>query len=64
MKRLDACVGDNLHRGLLFVKLLYGTRVLSLVYMSVRAVPRRAFVLVVAGYAARKGWTWARRARA
>lgn len=102
--RLDVWVGDHPHRGLLFIKLLYGTRVLSLVYMSVRAVPRRTFVLfdaigatvwlavllplgwfagtqlavwqrsvpkaelvllvvVVTGFAIRKGWSWARRAR-
>ncbi len=103
--KLDAWVGDHPHRGLLFIKLLYGTRVLSLVYMAVRGVPRRTFVLfdtagavvwlavllpigwfagkqlealqqtvpqaqvlllvlfaaVVVG---KKGWTWARRARA
>lgn len=42
--KLDRWVGDHPHRGLLFVKLLYGTRVLSLVYMSVRRVPTRRFV--------------------
>lgn len=103
--KLDRWVGDHPHRGLLFVKLLYGTRVLSLVYMSVRQVPARRFILfdavgaalwlavllplgwfagtqlatlqrsvpqiefvllavAVAGLAARRGWTWLRRARA
>ena len=43
--KLDRWVGDHPHRGLLFVKLLYGTRVLSLVYMSVKEVPTRRFVV-------------------
>ncbi|HDH24934.1 MAG TPA: hypothetical protein ENH00_01900 [Actinobacteria bacterium] len=43
--KLDRWVGDHPHRGLLFVKLLYGTRLLSLVYMSVREVPTRRFVM-------------------
>ncbi|NOY56242.1 MAG: hypothetical protein GXP34_09685 [Actinobacteria bacterium] len=43
--KLDRWVGDHPHRGLLFVKLLYGTRVLSLVYMSVKEVPTRRFVM-------------------
>lgn len=43
--RLDGMVGEHPHRGLLFVKFLWGTRTLSIVYMASRKVPTRTFVV-------------------
>lgn len=43
--RMDRWVGESPHRGLLFVKFLWGTRTLSIVYMASREVSTRTFVL-------------------
>lgn len=43
--RMDRWVGESPHRGLLFVKLLWGTRTLSIVYMASREVSTRTFIL-------------------
>lgn len=42
--RLDRWTGQRPHRALLFVKFVYGTRILSISYLSVRGVPLRRFV--------------------
>ncbi len=43
--RMDRWTGESPHRGLLFVKFLWGTRTLSIVYMASRDVSTRTFVL-------------------
>lgn len=42
--RLDRWTGQRPHRALLFVKFVYGTRILSISYLSLRGVPRQRFV--------------------
>ena len=43
--RMDRWVGESPHHGLLFVKFLWGTRTLSIVYMASRGVSPLTFML-------------------
>lgn len=43
--RLDRVTGDHPHRALLFVKFIYGTRILSISYLAVRKVSTRTFAI-------------------